>query len=80
MGERMMWEEIKAKYPDQWVGLVDVEFKPDNRSSIKSAVVKYTDKPKKELTKIQIETNGEMVGVYTTPDNMFQLGAVGYLE
>lgn len=26
MGERMTWEEIQEKYPDQWVGLVDVEW------------------------------------------------------
>lgn len=29
MGERMTWEEIQEKYPDQWVGLVDVEWYPD---------------------------------------------------
>ena len=25
MEERMTWEEIQEKYPDQWVGLIDVE-------------------------------------------------------
>ena len=28
MGERMTWEEIQEKYPDQWVGLVDVGMVP----------------------------------------------------
>lgn len=78
MSERLTWKEIEEKYPDQWVGLVDVEFEPDNRSTIKSAVVKYTDKTKTELTRMQIETKGEIIGIYTTPDNIFQLGVVGY--
>ena len=39
MGERMTWEEIQEKYPDQWVGLVDVEWYPDNKATVKSAVV-----------------------------------------
>lgn len=76
--ERMSWQEIKEKYPDQWVGLEDVEFKPNNRSSIMSAVVKYTDKSKKELTRIQFDTDGKVMGVYTTPDHLLQTGVVGY--
>lgn len=78
MIQRMAWEEIQKKYPDQWVGLIEVEYEPDNDATIKSAVVKYTDKSKSELTKIQVQTGGELIGVYTTPDNVFQLGAVGY--
>lgn len=27
---------------------------------------------------MQVQTGGELIGVYTTPDNVFQLGAVGY--
>ena len=77
MADRMTWEEIKLKYPDQWVGLIDVEYEPDNDATIKSAVVKYTDKSKSELTSMQIQTKGELVGVYTTPDNIFQLGMIG---
>lgn len=77
MEDRMTWEEIQKKYPDQWVGLVDVEYEPDNDATIKSAVVKFTDKPKSELTKMQIRTKGELIGVYTTPDNIFQLGMIG---
>ena len=78
MNERLTWEQIQEKYPDQWVGLVEVEYEPDNDATIKSAVVKYTNKSKSELTRMQILTNGEILGRYTTPDNVFQLGAVGY--
>ena len=78
MENRMTWEEIQKKYPDQWVGLVDVEWCPDNTATVKSAVIKYTDKSKDELKMMQIQTHGEILGRYTTPDNIFQLGIVGY--
>lgn len=50
--KRMTWREIQEKYPEQWVGLTDVEYKPDNDASIRSAIVKYTDKSKDELTEM----------------------------
>lgn len=76
--ERLTWKEIQEKYPDQWVGLIDVEYELDNDATIQSAVVKYTDKDKNELTKMQIESNGGVLARYTTPNNVFQLGTVGY--
>lgn len=75
MGERLTWAEIQKKYPDQWVGLVDVEWYPDNTATVKSAIVKYTDKPKDELTMMML--HGEVEARYTTPDNLFQLGMAG---
>ncbi len=27
--ERLTWKEIQEKYPDQWVGLTDVEYYPE---------------------------------------------------
>ena len=73
--QRMTWEEIQEKYPDQWVGLIDVKYVNDDGITIESAVVKYIDKPKGELTRRMLE--GEIESVYTTPDNKFQLGMVG---
>lgn len=73
--ERLTWREIQEKYPEQWVGLIDVEYKPDNDASIRSAIVKYTDKSKDELTEMML--NGECISRYTTPDGIFQLGMVG---
>ena len=78
MAERLTWEEIQEMYPDQWVGLTEVEYEPDNDATIKAAVVKYTNKSKSELTRMQIQTAGAVLGRYTTPDNVFQLGAAGY--
>lgn len=57
MKERMTWEEIQEKYPDQWIGLSDVEYEPDNNATIKSAIVKFTDKTKDELTMMQVQTS-----------------------
>ena len=73
--ERLSWKEIQKMYPDQWVGLTDTEFYPDNRATIKSAVVKYTDRSKDELTERMLD--GEILARYTTPDHTFQLGVVG---
>lgn len=75
MEERLTWKQIQEKYPDKWVGLVDVKYVNDDGVSVESAVVKYTDKSKDELTVMAIE--GQAVSRYTTPDNVFQLGMVG---
>ena len=74
MTERMTWKEIQEKYPDRWVGLMDVEYIDDDGISIESAVVKYLDKTKSELTRLALQ--GEIVSRYTTPDHIFQLGMV----
>ena len=75
--ERLSWEEITEKYPDQWVGLVDVVNKGNNYSTIESAVVKYTGMTKAELTHLQILTKGEVIASYTNPNGVFQLGVLG---
>lgn len=77
-GKRLTWKQIQEKYPDQWVGLKDVEYEPHNDASIKSAVILYTDKSKGELTRMMLK--GECVSRYTTPDHIFQLGTVGLLS
>lgn len=73
--KRMTWNEIQQAYPDQWIGLVDVKYLNDDGVSIESAVVKYTDKPKGELTRMMLD--GKIISRYTTPDHAFQLGMVG---
>lgn len=77
MAERLTWKEIQEKYPDQWVGLVDVKYIDDDGISVESAVIKYLDKTKGELTRLALQ--GEVVSRYTTPDHIFQLGAVTLL-
>ena len=73
--ERMTWKEIQEAYPDQWLGLVDVKYLNNDGISIESAVVKYMDKSKSELTRMMLD--GEIIARYTTPDHAFQLGMVG---
>lgn len=65
-GKRMTWDEIVEKYPDQWVGLTDVE---RDGASVLSAVVKYSDKTPNELLRMQIR--GEIYSTYTTPYNLY---------
>ena len=77
MTERMTWPEIAKAYPNQWVGLTDVERDPDNYSTIKSAVVLYTNRSKDDLLLEQVQTNGKMIARYTNPDAIFQLGVLG---
>ena len=77
MSERLTWKQIQEKYPDQWVGITDVEYEPDNDSTIRCATVIAVHKGKNELTEMQLDTKGKVLARYTTPDNVFQLGTVG---
>lgn len=77
MAERLTWEQIQEKYPDQWVGLVDVQYRDDDGISVESTVVKYADKTKSELTRMVLK--GEIVSRHTNPEGHLQLGAVGIL-
>ena len=76
MDERLTWDEIAEKYPDQWVGLIDVDWEDD--ANVRSAIVKYTDKSSSELLRLQIKDKN-LYSTYTTPDNLAPLGVVGYL-
>lgn len=42
---RMSWNDIVTAYPEQWVRLDDVEWEPDNDSSVVSAVVAHVGEP-----------------------------------
>lgn len=72
---RMTWNEIKKNYPDKWIGMTNVKYINDDGVNIESAVVKYTNMTKAELTRRMLD--GEIISRYTTPDNEFQFGIVG---
>lgn len=78
MQERLTWKEIQEKYPEQWVGMVDIEW--DNRSTVRSAVVKYSGKTSDELLKIKADSEIDMLVRYTAPDTLSPLGLVGYIS
>lgn len=75
MTERLTWEQIQKKYPNQWVGLVDVRYRNNDGISVEFAVVKYVDKTKSELTRMVLK--GEMVSRHTNPEGHLQLGGSG---
>ena len=75
MKKRMTWAEIAKMYPDQWVGLTDVVW--EDSSNIGSAIVLYTDWSKDDLQMEQFRTKGKMMAVYTDPNRLFELGALG---
>jgi hypothetical protein len=72
MEKRMTWEEIKEKYPDQWVGLSHVERKDDG-ANVRSAVVAYAGKSSYEPLKRQI-AGEDIYTIYTSPNNLCPLG------
>ena len=65
--KRMTWDEIVAKYPDQWVGLIDVEGSGVN---VRSAVVVCADKDVGKIQRQQVK-NHDIYGTYTTPYNLY---------
>lgn len=74
--ERLTWKEIEERFPMQWVGLIEVVYKNDDGITIESAIVKYSDKSKSELTMMAI--NGEDIDPrFTTPNETWQMGVVG---
>lgn len=52
-----------------------MKYVDDDGISVESAVVKYTDKSKSDLTRLVLK--GEIISRYTTPDNIFQMGMIG---
>ncbi len=77
MAERLTWEQIQEQYPDQWVGLSDVQYMDNDGISVESAVVKYADKTKSELTRLVLK--GEIISRHTNPNGHLQFGMVGVL-
>jgi len=76
--ERLTWEQLQEQYPDQWVGLSDVQYMDNDGVSVESAVVKYADKTKSELTRLVLK--GEIISRHTNPDGHLQFGMTGYYE
>ena len=76
MGERLTWDEIVKKYPDQWVGMSNIDW--EDGTNIRSAIVLHTGKTSGELLRMQFKDKN-LYSRYTTPDHLGQLGVVGYL-
>lgn len=76
MNERLSWNDIKKNYPSQNVGLVDVET-IGNSVSVKSAVVKYTDKTTPYEKLVEMAMDGSICLMYTTMDEDELVGVIG---
>lgn len=62
LGNRMSIYQIKKKYPDKWLGITSLDADSD------TAIPKYFNMSKDELIDLQMQTNGEVLAIYTTPD------------
>lgn len=65
--EKLTWQEIKDKYPHQYVGLVDIEH-GSNDISVSKASVLCTDKDKSYEDMLKMAKNNEIDLRYTTAD------------
>ncbi|MBR1476582.1 MAG: hypothetical protein IJ608_01290 [Lachnospiraceae bacterium] len=70
---RLSRAQMKAQYPNHWLGLTDIKWKNDDGVTLESAEVSYTDLPSDELLLKQIETDGAVIAWYTN-DRTMQLG------
>jgi hypothetical protein len=48
MDQKMTWEEINSKYPDQWVSLTNIDY--DKNGDVKSGVVVAVGSDLKSVT------------------------------
>ncbi len=61
---RLTEEEISHEYPDQWLGLTDVEWNADRVCDIDSAVVSFSNMTKNEALKLMSDTRDTKNPVY----------------
>ena len=67
ISEKLTWEEIVEQYPNQWVGLVDVEYKTSHPTcpNVKLARVKYSDLTADELVEKQLIEREDIYSINT---------------
>ena len=73
--ERLTVSQMAEKYPDRWVGLINVKYKDDDGITIESADVCYLNATKDELFHEQINS-GSLTAWYTTEED-FAVGMIG---
>lgn len=76
MAERLTRKQMADRYPNQWIGIRNIEYKG---REIESAEVIYINRTASELGLMSLK--GEDVQpVFTTPDLVFQTGAAGGIK
>lgn len=72
MKEQITWEEIKNRYPDQWVRLENVQWEKGNNATIKSAVVRKAGSLADQ--DLIDAAQGKCFVCFTTPENHLSVG------
>ena len=72
--ERLSWDEICRRYPDQQVGLSEIE--RGSYDEIISAVVVYSeaDHSRSEINGLAARSNGQIYSENTTPRSILSVG------
>lgn len=72
--KRLTWNQIKGKYPEQWVRLEDVEWLPGNDATVNAAVVA---KAGDVTTKDRVDAmHGKCFVMYVEAEPYFHTGVV----
>lgn len=67
---------MSIKYPNTWLGINNIRYKDNNKTTIESADVVYTNKTASELGLLALQGE-DIQPLFTTPDEVFQLGFLG---
>ena len=76
MKKRLSWQEICQNYPNQQVGLADVEWIDNDGVTVKSAIVALTeaDHTKREIISSCAMSGGRLYSQNTSPETMLNTG------
>lgn len=78
MAERLTREQMAQKYPNTWLGLVNIKYANDDGVTLEAADIIYTDKTEDELFEMQLDGIEGVISWYTN-DNGLPLGVAGVL-
>lgn len=70
MIEKLSWKEICKRYPEQWIGLTDVEWKDKTHGEVAAAVVSITGLDWESLGNLWAEKR-DFSPMFTFPDIVF---------
>ena len=75
MIERLTRQQMEKKYPNQYLGIRNIEYLNNDGITLTSADVVYTNKTERELIMIQIEDAS--ISIWYTNDDTPMLGFMG---
>lgn len=66
MAERLTRQQMAEKYPDQYLGITNIQYEDNDGVTMESADVVYTDKTDEELLTLQVSGTEDIMCWYTT--------------